>query len=98
LAVLSPASAELHRLPLDGLVGATAGGERFICQLEEAIRSQVNEGPVTTYNAGQSFSERPGDRHDVSAKASKTKPTKLLAVFVVDTHKTEPTQHRCCFL
>jgi quercetin dioxygenase-like cupin family protein len=45
--------------------------------LEGAIRGQVNEGPVTTYKAGQSFSELPGDRHDVSANASKTKPAKL---------------------
>src|SRR5438067_13404288 len=53
--------------------------------LEGAIRSQVNDGPVTTYEAGQSFSELPGDRHGVSANASETKPAKLLAVFVVDT-------------
>jgi quercetin dioxygenase-like cupin family protein len=59
--------------------------------LEGAIRSQVNDGPVTTYNAGQSFSELPGDRHGVSANASETKPAKLLAVFVVDTNETELT-------
>src|SRR5690242_8792933 len=59
--------------------------------LEGAIRSQVNDGPVTTYQAGQSFSELPGDRHAVSANASKTKPAKLLAVFVVDTNETELT-------
>jgi len=59
--------------------------------LEGAIRSQVNDGPVTTYTAGQSFSELPGDRHGVSANASKTKPAKLLAVFVVDTNETELT-------
>ena len=59
--------------------------------LEGAIRSQVNEGPVTTYTAGQSFSELPGDRHNVSANASTTKPAKLLAVFVVDTNETELT-------
>jgi quercetin dioxygenase-like cupin family protein len=59
--------------------------------LEGAIRSQVNDGPVTTYKAGQSFSEMPGDRHGVSANASKTKPAKLLAVFVVDTNETELT-------
>jgi quercetin dioxygenase-like cupin family protein len=53
--------------------------------LEGAIRSQVNDGPVTTYEAGQGFSELPGDRHGVSANASETKPAKLLAVFVVDT-------------
>ena len=59
--------------------------------LEWANRSQVNDGPATTYQAGQSFSERPGDRHGVSANASETKPAKLLAVFVVDTNETELT-------
>ena len=39
--------------------------------LEGAIRSQVNDGPVTTYKAGQSFSELPGDRHGVSATAGR---------------------------
>jgi len=57
--------------------------------LEGAIRSQVNDGPVTTYKAGQSFSELPGDRHAVSAQCQQTKPAKLLAVFVVDTNETE---------
>ena len=59
--------------------------------LEGAIRSQVNNGPVTTYEAGQSFSEMPGDRHGVSANASETKPAKLLAVFVVDTNEMQLT-------
>ena len=59
--------------------------------LEGAMRSQVNDGPVTTYKAGQSFSELPGDRHGVSANASETEPAKLLAVFVVDTNETELT-------
>ena len=59
--------------------------------LEGAIRSQVNDGPVTVYKAGQSFSESPGDRHAVSANASATEPAKLLAVFVVDTDETELT-------
>ena len=57
--------------------------------LEGAIESQVNDGPVTTYEAGQSWSEQPGDRHSVSANASETEPAKLLAVFVVDTNETE---------
>jgi quercetin dioxygenase-like cupin family protein len=55
------------------------------------IRSQVNNGPVTIYNAAQSWSELPGDRHGVSANASETKPTKILAVFVVDTNKKQLT-------
>ena len=59
--------------------------------LEGAIESQVNDGPVTTYTAGQNWSEQPGDRHSVSANASETEPAKLLAVFVVDTNETELT-------
>ena len=52
--------------------------------LEGAISSQVNDGPVTTYKAGQSFSEMPGDRHAVSANASKTKPARLIAYIIAD--------------
>jgi quercetin dioxygenase-like cupin family protein len=59
--------------------------------LEGSIKSAVNDGPVVTYQAGQSFSEMPGDRHAVSANASETKPAKLLAVFVVDTNEKELT-------
>ncbi len=59
--------------------------------LEGAIRSKVNDGPVKTYTAGESFSEMPGDRHGVSANASETKPARLLAVFVVDTNEKELT-------
>jgi quercetin dioxygenase-like cupin family protein len=59
--------------------------------LEGAIRSQVNNEPVTTYTAGESFSELPGDIHRVSANASETTPAKLLAVFVVDTNEANLT-------
>jgi quercetin dioxygenase-like cupin family protein len=59
--------------------------------LEGAIRSKVNDGAETVYEAGQSFSEMPGDRHAVSANASETKPAKLLAVFIVDTNDTQLT-------
>lgn len=53
--------------------------------LEGAIRSQVNDGPAKVFRKGENFSEKPGDRHAVSANASDTEPAKLLAVFVVDT-------------
>ena len=59
--------------------------------LEGAIRSQVNDGPVITYRAGESWSEHPGDRHLVSANASDTEPARLLAVFVLDTSEKEIT-------
>lgn len=53
--------------------------------LEGAVLNQLNGGSLRTYKKGENFTEMPGDRHDVSANASKTEPAKLLAVFVVDT-------------
>lgn len=59
--------------------------------LEGAVLNQLNGGPVRTFTKGQNFTEMPGDRHDVSANASKTEPAKLLAVFIVDTDDTKLT-------
>lgn len=59
--------------------------------LEGEFKSQVNNGPIKTYKAGENFSENPGDVHGVSANASKTKRARLLAVFVVDTNEKELT-------
>jgi quercetin dioxygenase-like cupin family protein len=61
--------------------------------LEGAIRSQVNDGPVKVYHAGENFSEFPGDHHGVSANASETEPARLLAVFVVDTDEQNLTNY-----
>jgi len=55
------------------------------------IESQVIDGPRRVYRAGESFYETPGSRHPVSRNASKTRPAKLLAVFVVDTDEKELT-------
>ena len=52
--------------------------------LAGAIRSQVDDGPVTVYKAGEHFTETPGAHHRVSENASDTEPAKLLAIFVVD--------------
>jgi quercetin dioxygenase-like cupin family protein len=57
--------------------------------LEGAIRSKVNDAPERTYQAGESWTERPGDHHQVSQNASTTAPAKLLAIFVVDTSDRE---------
>jgi quercetin dioxygenase-like cupin family protein len=43
--------------------------------LEGAIRSQVNDGPVTTYKAGESWSEVPGDRHSAPMPARRSRPS-----------------------
>lgn len=76
-------SSSAHTHPNSAFIYATV--------LEGAIRSQVNEAPAKVYKAGESFSEMPGDRHGVSENASKTKPAKLLAVFVVDSSQKELT-------
>jgi len=57
--------------------------------LEGAIRSKVNDAPERTYQANESWTELPGDHHQVSQNASTTAPAKLLAVFVVDTSHRE---------
>lgn len=54
--------------------------------LSGAIESQINDGTRRTYHAGESFFEEPGSFHRVSRNASKTRPAKLLAVFVVDSN------------
>lgn len=76
-------SSPCHTHPKSAFIYATV--------LEGAITSQVNDGPVKTYKAGENFSEFPGDRHGVSRNASNTKPAKLLAVFVLDTKEKELT-------
>jgi quercetin dioxygenase-like cupin family protein len=75
---LSPA----HTHPNSAFIYATV--------LEGAIQSQVNDGPVTTYHAGESFSEFPGDRHGVSENAITTEPARLLAVDTDETTLTTP--------
>lgn len=55
--------------------------------LQGAINSQINDGPVETFQAGEAFTELPGSRHSVSANASQTEEAKLLAVFVVDSEE-----------
>lgn len=76
-------SSPCHTHPKSAFIYATV--------LEGAITSQVNDGPVKTYKAGENFSEFPGDKHGVSRNASNTKPAKLLAVFVLDTKEKEIT-------
>jgi quercetin dioxygenase-like cupin family protein len=49
-----------------------------------AIVSAVDDQKPRIYRAGESFYEAPGAHHRVSRNASRTRPAKLLAVFVVD--------------
>lgn len=54
--------------------------------LSGAIRSQVNDGKLQVFHAGEHWIEPPGGaHHQVSENASDTEPASLLAIFVVDT-------------
>lgn len=70
-----------HRHPASAFIYARV--------LEGAIRSKVNDEPERTYQAGESWSEKPGDHHQVSHNASDTEKAKLLAIFVVDSNERE---------
>lgn len=56
--------------------------------LEGAIRSKVNDGPEEVFEAGESWTEMPGDHHVVSANASDSEPAKLKAVFILESSET----------
>jgi quercetin dioxygenase-like cupin family protein len=52
--------------------------------LSGKIISAVDDEKPRVYRAGESWHEVPGAHHRVSRNASKTKPAKLLAIFVMD--------------
>lgn len=52
--------------------------------LSGEVESAVDDEKSRIYRAGESWYEAPGARHRVSRNASRTKPAKLLAIFVVD--------------
>ena len=59
--------------------------------LSGEIRSVVNDEPARVYAKGEWWFESPGAHHRVSANASKSRPARLLAVFVVDAAESELT-------
>jgi quercetin dioxygenase-like cupin family protein len=54
----------------------------FAYVLSGEIRSQLNDGPVKTYRAGESFVEPPSTIHTFSENPSPSEPARLLVVFV----------------
>jgi len=81
----------MQAVTVDYPPGARSGSHRhaksaFIMAyvISGAIRSQVDDGPVRIYHAGQTWSEQPGAHHTISENASTTEPAQLLAVFLVD--------------
>jgi quercetin dioxygenase-like cupin family protein len=63
----------------------------FAYVLSGEIESKVNDGPTQIYRAGESWHEPPASNHLVSRNVSKTKPARLLAVFVADSDEKELT-------
>jgi quercetin dioxygenase-like cupin family protein len=57
------------------------------------VRSSVNGAPEKVYHAGENWHEEPGAYHGVSANESKTKPARLLAVFVVNSDEKNLTTY-----
>ena len=57
--------------------------------LSGEIESKVNDGETRIYKAGENWSEPPNASHPINRNASKSKPAKLLAVFVVDLGRAE---------
>jgi quercetin dioxygenase-like cupin family protein len=62
----------------------TTEGSVVAYVLEGSVRSKVGDGPVTVYEAGESWLEPLGAAHSVSANASPSEPARLLAVFVAE--------------
>jgi len=65
-------SAHRHPCPVIGYI------------LEGRYRTQVEGGPVTIYQRGDSFYEPANGVHQVSANASTTEPVRFLAYFLCD--------------
>ena len=70
------ASTPSHRHPETAFI--------FAYVLSGEIESVVNDEAPRIYRQGESWYEAPGSHHRVSRNASKTKPAKLLAVFVAE--------------
>jgi quercetin dioxygenase-like cupin family protein len=58
------------------------GGLLVFHVISGAVRTQVDDGSVRTYRAGQSFMERPWNEVMLLENDSRTEPASLLAVFL----------------
>jgi quercetin dioxygenase-like cupin family protein len=55
--------------------------------LEGSYKIKVDQGPETVLTKGQTFHEKPGQLHAVSANGSQTEPAKVLAFIVAESGK-----------
>jgi quercetin dioxygenase-like cupin family protein len=60
-------------------------GVVFVHVLEGTVRSQLNNGEVIEYHAGESWNEPPGSVHSYMENPSKTVPARLVATIIAPT-------------
>ncbi|MEU9836328.1 cupin domain-containing protein [Streptosporangium sp. NPDC048047] len=62
-------------------------GDAFVYAyvIEGTVRSRLGGEPARTYHAGENWVEQPGAHHLLTENTSRTRPAKLLVVFVSDT-------------
>jgi quercetin dioxygenase-like cupin family protein len=53
--------------------------------LEGTVRSRLDDEPVRTYRQGENWVEQPGAHHVLTENTSRTRPAKLLVVFISNT-------------
>jgi quercetin dioxygenase-like cupin family protein len=68
-------------------------GEAFVYAyvLSGSIRSQLDDEPAKVYRTGDDWYEPPGARHKLTENISKSRPARLLVVFVAPTGATLKT-------
>ncbi len=62
-------------------------GAVFVYVAQGSVQCALDNDPVRIYHEGESWSERPGQIHRVSANASDTEPAKLVVFFVTEPGK-----------
>jgi quercetin dioxygenase-like cupin family protein len=77
-------TSEIVYFPPNARAGPHRHGSAFVYAyvLEGNVRSQLAGQPVRTYHQGQNWVEPPGAHHLLTENASRTRPAKLLVIFI----------------
>ncbi|MGU7768977.1 cupin domain-containing protein [Burkholderia sp. MR1-5-21] len=62
-------------------------GSVFAVVSKGEVLSQINDGPLRRYRAGEGWYEPPGSRHQVSRNASDTEPAQLVVFGLTGEHE-----------
>ncbi|UVE68189.1 cupin domain-containing protein [Burkholderia pyrrocinia] len=62
-------------------------GSVFAVVSKGEVLSQVNDGPLHRYRAGEGWYEAPGSRHQVSRNASTTEPAQIVVFGLTGEHE-----------